>query len=628
MALYDDLPLKQNEIRLLRVSLRTIDDVDAPIHCTVKVVNLDKIGAANQYYALSYAWGAPAVYGRFAALTNTRKHPVVCNRHVVQVSENLYCFLRHLRAMLKLADNLFWIDAISINQDENAKEEKAYQIQQMGRIFSSAAAVIAWLGEADEYTETAFSMLVKLADPSVQKMIRFNNTTRAEYTTGLLSVVRLFQRTYFARAWIIQEIVLAESVRVLCGRHEIDWNVITDASHMFSTTGFRDFLNTMHFALTEAEVNFNAPTVLKAIKSGRLGQQWTETLVYTLIRTRNFRSSQSCDKVYSLLGLLQQDILGKDLLRPGYSMQSVEVIYTNTAIRILETGEDLLLLSCVEGELFQHAKAGESMASWVPDWREEKPLGLRGTGYRRYQAAGGLAQRPVIDHVALTLTLKGIMLDRITMTGEAKHEVVRSQWQPFASWLQILVSLPTLYYGIRQNTDVKGEHRLEAFWRTLLVNTGGSTSHMLDQNTSRRTSFAHWFKALYYHRRSNLLDDDDEAWLSEAAPQSSALEHSVLEQGGHEFRADFEHGKHLRLFRTESGYLGLGSESLRSGDEVWIVPGSPVPLIFRTVGGRSRYRLVGGTYLHGFMKGEAVDPLIRGMSTEEVEKQLEQIIIV
>jgi hypothetical protein len=623
MALYDDLPLKGNEIRLLRVSPTTSGDNNAPIHCKVEVVSLNAVGPANQYHALSYTWGTPAVYGEFMTMTDTRNHPLICNGHVINVSKNLHCFLRRLRTLPKLVDKTFWIDAICINQDESVKEEQADQIQQMGRIYSSAAAVVAWLGEEDEHTKTAFSMLESLARPDGQQMIRPTTTPSPDYTAGLLSVVRLFQRTYFTRAWIIQEVVLAARVRVLCGEQEIDWNVIADASHMLSTTGFGDYLNTLRFATAEAEVNFNTPTVLSAIRRDRSGGAWTKTLLHTLIRTRNFKSSESHDKVYSLLGLIQQDIAGKALLRPSYTAQSAAMTYTKAAIQILEDSEDLLLLSCAEGELFQHLEAGEYMASWVPDWREEKPLGLRGTGYTRYSAAGMLLQRPVIDHLALTLTLKGIKLDDITMTGEAKHEVIRSQPLSFIGWLQILDSLPTFYRGIGQCTDVRGEHRLEAFWRTLIVNTTGTTSRMLDENTSLSGSFARWFMATQHYGSLKLLGDDDMTWLSEAALHSSSLE-----KGGHGFRTAFAHGKHLRLFRTRSGYLGLGSECLRHGDEVWIVPGSPIPLIFRAVGDGSHYRLVGGTYLHGFMKGEAVDPLVRGKSAEEIDKELEQIIIV
>ena len=42
-----------------------------------------------------------------------------------------------------------WVDALCINQDD--QEERARQIAMMGDIYSHAANVIVWLGEADEH---------------------------------------------------------------------------------------------------------------------------------------------------------------------------------------------------------------------------------------------------------------------------------------------------------------------------------------------------------------------------------------------------------------------------------------------------------------------------------------------
>jgi hypothetical protein len=60
----------------------------------------------------------------------------------------------------------------------------------------------------------------------------------------------------------------------------------------------------------------------------------------------------------------------------------------------------------------------------------------------------------------------------------------------------------------------------------------------------------------------------------------------------------------LRPFRARMGYCGIGTQALREGDSVWIVPGCPVLLILRRVEGGIRYRLVGGSYVHGMMDGE------------------------
>ena len=197
-------------------------------------------------------------------------------------------------------------------------------------------------------------------------------------------------------------------------------------------------------------------------------ENWTKTLLYTLIRSRGFKATDPRDKLYSLLGLVQDSIGDKPRLNPIYGDQALSKTYTDAAIQILEDSDDLLLLSCVEGEKFQ-LKTTEPLPSWVPDWSCEMPLGLRVTGYKRYSASGSITQRPKVDTSARTLTLKGINLDDVSVVGEAKHEVMNGQ--SFPKWLQILGSLPMYYREIQE--DHGGEHRVDVFWRTLIVNTLG-----------------------------------------------------------------------------------------------------------------------------------------------------------
>ena len=62
------------------------------------------------------------------------------------------------------------------------------------------------------------------------------------------------------------------------------------------------------------------------------------------------------------------------------------------------------------------------------------------------------------------------------------------------------------------------------------------------------------------------------------------------------------------LFRTNDGRIGLGPNTQRPGDSVWILSGGQVPFILRQVdcNDERRYELVGEAYVHGVMYGEAV----------------------
>jgi hypothetical protein len=59
-----------------------------------------------------------------------------------------------------------------------------------------------------------------------------------------------------------------------------------------------------------------------------------------------------------------------------------------------------------------------------------------------------------------------------------------------------------------------------------------------------------------------------------------------------------------RLFKTECDFIGLGSLSVRPGDQVWLIRDSLVQLVLRPVKDTDIFHLVGEARLHGFMYGE------------------------
>ncbi len=72
-----------------------------------------------------------------------------------------------------------------------------------------------------------------------------------------------------------------------------------------------------------------------------------------------------------------------------------------------------------------------------------------------------------------------------------------------------------------------------------------------------------------------------------------------------------------RVFaRTRRGYYVLGPAALEPGDVACVMFGSKVPFCFRPMG--KRHLLVGECYVHGLMKGEAMDMLAQNKLHEKV----------
>ena len=62
-----------------------------------------------------------------------------------------------------------------------------------------------------------------------------------------------------------------------------------------------------------------------------------------------------------------------------------------------------------------------------------------------------------------------------------------------------------------------------------------------------------------------------------------------------------------KVFLTSEGLLGLCPKGAEKGDHVCILPGADVPMILRPEG--ENFRLVGESYVHGMIDGEALHKL-------------------
>ncbi|TAQ89705.1 hypothetical protein B7494_g1990 [Chlorociboria aeruginascens] len=143
------------------------------------------------YEALSYTWGSPDVL-----------KIIQLNGINVNVRENLWSALVHLRD--PVVQRVLWIDAISINQDDN--EERNNQVRLMAYIYSRAETVLVWLGLPPLHLD--ISPNGDFENPS----LRGNE----------LSFVS--SCAYWKRLWIVQEIGAATKLMVYCGQNYWGWD--------------------------------------------------------------------------------------------------------------------------------------------------------------------------------------------------------------------------------------------------------------------------------------------------------------------------------------------------------------------------------------------------------------------
>ncbi|KAK5722296.1 hypothetical protein LTR15_005525 [Elasticomyces elasticus] len=138
----------------------------------------------DDFVALSYCWD-----GNGSVL-----HSLTINGQIFYVQQNLYDFLVTIAITpeySRLRDKRFFIDAICINQSNVTEKEQ--QIGLMQNIYAGAEEVIAWLGPLPEETD-------------------------AEVDEDYISVEEhMLNNRFWARLWIVQETVLADTLTIMMG---------------------------------------------------------------------------------------------------------------------------------------------------------------------------------------------------------------------------------------------------------------------------------------------------------------------------------------------------------------------------------------------------------------------------
>jgi hypothetical protein len=209
---YEPLPPDGSQIRLIAITRSKTYGV---VECTLAHYSFNEvINGDLGYEALSYVWGDPTV----------TTVPIKLNGQTFQVTRNLEAALWSLRRQHD--GRLIWIDAICINQ--RSIEARNQEVRRMDQIYRSAVRVVVWLGcetepgeippvglnpQRDNHIDNDTLALLDLLanadkDENDDAVVRLHQTGNEFYALSLLS--RFFNRGWFRRIWIFQEVGLAK----------------------------------------------------------------------------------------------------------------------------------------------------------------------------------------------------------------------------------------------------------------------------------------------------------------------------------------------------------------------------------------------------------------------------------
>lgn len=189
----------------------------------------------------------------------------------------------------------------------------------MRDIYHNASRVIVWLGKEEESDRIAYSLMQRIVlafDKPLPRMDYVNLPPGLPQTLAdpqWTYLRRFFNKPWFSRIWIVQEILMAKKSIFICGPLELETDVVLFAAYdvkhcveamvsLQATASSAESIG-MNSALDFSELYFDW-------QNGRRFSLWE--LVWIL---RNFQATDKRDMLFAVVGLTDVDASFIELLK-------------------------------------------------------------------------------------------------------------------------------------------------------------------------------------------------------------------------------------------------------------------------------------------------------------------------
>ncbi|KAI0193018.1 heterokaryon incompatibility protein-domain-containing protein [Xylaria flabelliformis] len=534
-----------------------------------------------RYDALSYTWGNPlGMYNSFEKIPPPSKwytpsFEIECDGELISISANLFTALISIRWISSVRDEPdfkertqdvpqllhLWIDAICINQADLS--ERNQQVALMSRIYRQAGAVAVWLGGEDDPTQDAMQILCLLAEKSLQGPEIFNRIRSSgmsildESTYRVLGLPRInirqwialyafMSRSWFSRAWIVQEVCLAQTIMLLCGLKVMSSDLLFSTVDVLRRSGWgAQFSRLGEMAILDEDSPVTIPSAVRGLHKSQPSSGLNLPILFSIFDVKAslgmsngyaiskpgvepyrlvtnatlFRDAQAMDprdKIYAFMSI-SREFMGDRLtsggptLSPNYRLSPREV-FIQSATFMLLSSPTLELLSLVQDA----EKANiQDLPSWVPDFSVKGlylPLDFGFPSPFTASDGLGLAHRvfPSVD----VLEVRGICIGTLASVCTFESEILLSKLVDILSQLPLLstIARPRMNKKLRQfileserydnrddrtalledidsNCTVEHQTRFEVLWRTMLADSSRGR-HPLPANHGAATRVA------------------------------------------------------------------------------------------------------------------------------------------
>ena len=599
----------------------------APLDSSLDIVSLNTLTYEQGYEAVSYAWG-PRVLDHELHVENIGK---------IAITKTLYQALQRLRP--PDTHRRLWVDAISINQDSTA--ERSSQVAMMGQIFSSAFSVLIWLGESNPEDALVFATInlcrpfheeieldltggerIDMDDAATASLDRidaqlvesahcpccgtFFTPTQNTAKDGLRAAKKLLHRSWFARLWVVQEVVLGARAYIISGSHRAEWQCFSSAMFRLVTSEQRSSDSQQNGPSREGWFE-SAFAQIRHFESFGFQEQLGGINGASLLGSILELSARDCyeprDRVYAIRSI--NGLEGGDDFQPNYDIELSD-LYRSVVVRALTDkswrqpfNPDVSLVLALAGTE-DAATAELQRPSWVPHFHH---LSKRSRAKSRTYDFKGATHDPQfvttsyglicrwLPETPETLVLKGRcfgVVNDILTDSLCPREYPEDESGSATEWSDTVLALVQWYLccskWIRQRSkeliDLElllcaGDHRS---W-------DGDSRAQLDMEKFREICST-------LSLSETLLV---EAWRT--------LRPFLM----YEPNARVDRGRRLASFDIGGKlHFGWAPPQASIGDSVCIIPGAPWPFAIREFGDGS-YMLLGDVYVEGVDAFEALD---------------------
>lgn len=377
--------------------------------------------------------------------------------------------------------------------------------------------------------------------------------------------------------------MLAPKSTCFCGKYQISL-----AEVLVSTVWLGLKVNTIPSKFERLESMKSAPFVLSLLDSAeeyiRPGLPTSLDMCEILNLQRRLQVTDPSDRVYGMLGLLNPH--GSEVAE-----QTIKIDYNEAAYKVFRDATRIALaehLNRVEFVLrrISHRSDDEitttAWASWIPRWDRpyihEQDPSLLGQSPPFQSSARSLLSLELLLSTKGTdvLTMHGIRVGIIT--GHTSHLTgdIAANAQQYLSWL----------------TNVRSVAGTSSHHCGIAISAGVNEQQVRVPEEYGQ----HLTNLMDFIRKEGRIPPSMHTMAPDTQPH---IQHIARYD-----QAVLVASENRCFFSTTSGHVGIGPKVILPGDIVAIIYGSRMPFVLRQSG--EYYRMLGDSYVHGIMDGEAV----------------------